>query len=180
MAEALQERRVAITPETTSEERTWAAIAHASGILTLLISLGSMGLGAVPFVFVPLIIYLVYREKSRYVAFHAAQAFAFQVVGTVGLFMLMLVGILAATLITVIGAILTVILIGLLVLVVAVVLWVLLPAIYLILPIGLGVLSVIATVETGNGRDYRYPYLGAGVEVWLREHDTPKQIAPNV
>lgn len=180
MTEAIQERRGAITPETTSEERTWAAIAHASGILTLIVSLGSMGLGAVPFVFVPLVIYLVYREKSRYVAFHAAQAFAFQVVGTVGLFLLALVGILAATLITVIGAILTVILIGLLVLVVAAVLWALLPAIYVILPIGLGVLSVIAAVETGSGRDYQYPYLGARVEKWLVEHDTPKQLTPNV
>jgi uncharacterized Tic20 family protein len=173
MAERIQERPAAVAPTTTSEERTWAAIAHASGLVTMLISLSTMGLGAIPFVFVPLVIYLVYREKSKYVAFHAAQAFAFQVVGTVGYFVLMLVAILAAALVTAIGAVLTIILIGLLVLAVAAIVWVLIPVAYVLLPVVLGVISGLAAIETSSGHEYRYPYLGAWVEDWLNRHSAP-------
>src|SRR5438034_1341150 len=126
MVQEVQEARVVkqAIRETTSEERTWAAIAHASGIITLLVSLSSVGLGAIPFVFIPLLIYLVYKDKSEFVAFHAAQAFALQVVGTVGFFTFMLLGIIAATLISVLGGLLIVILVGVLVLIVAAIIWV--------------------------------------------------------
>jgi uncharacterized protein len=177
MVEVLIEERTAITPTTTSEERLWAAVAHGSGLLTLVVSISTLGLGALPLVFVPFLIYLVYRDKSRFVAFHAAQALALQVVGTVGYFVALLAASLVALLVTIIGGVLVVILIGLVVLVVAVILWaVVLPLMWGLVPLVLGALSAIAAIETSSGRDYRYPYLGAWVEDWLNRSESP--VAP--
>ncbi len=172
---AARQAKTIRTLETTSEERTWAALAHASSLLTLTVSLGSAGIGAIPFVFIPLLIYLAYKDKSRFVARHAAQAVALQLVGTVGFFAALLALILASTLITVIGVLLTVILIGLVVLLLAALLWALvLPLGYCVVPVGLGVLAVVATVEAANGREYQYPYMGVYVSNWLdRQATTP-------
>ena len=54
----------------TSEERTWAMLAHLSALLGYVVVLGQY--------IAPLVIYLVYRERSRFVAFHALQALYFQ------------------------------------------------------------------------------------------------------
>jgi len=54
----------------TSEERTWAMLAHLSALLGYIVVLGQY--------IAPLVIYLVYRERSRFVAFHALQALYFQ------------------------------------------------------------------------------------------------------
>jgi uncharacterized protein len=173
MVEGLIENRVATVPVTTSEERLWAAIAHGSGLLTLVVSISTLGLGALPLVFVPFVVYLVYREKSRFVAFHAAQALALQVIGTVGYFVALLAVSLVALLVTIIGGVLVVILIGLVVLVVAVLLWaVVLPALWGFMPLILGALSAIAAIETSSGRDYRYPYIGAWIEDWLNRAES--------
>ena len=174
MVEGVIEEQAAITSTTTSEERLWAAVAHGSGLLTLVVSISTLGLGALPLVFVPFIIYLVYREKSRFVAIHAAQALALQVIGTVGYFVALLAASLIALLVTVIGGVLVVILIGLVVLLVAVILWaVVLPLVWGLVPLVLGALSAIAAIETSSGRDYRYPYLGAWVEEWLNQSELP-------
>src|SRR5688572_30799524 len=130
MIEQVREARITEIRETTSEERTWATLAHASGILTLLVGVGSMGIGAIPFVFAPLVIYLMYKDKSKYVAFHAAQALTLQVAGTVGFFVFMLLAILFAAIVTAIGGVLVIILIGILVLIIAAVLWVVIAAAY--------------------------------------------------
>ena len=54
----------------TIEERTWAMLAHLSALLGYVAVLGQY--------IAPLVIYLVYRERSRFVAFHALQALYFQ------------------------------------------------------------------------------------------------------
>lgn len=172
MIERVRETRISEIRETTSQERTWAAVAHASGILTLLVGISSFGLGAIPFAFAPLVIYLVYKDKSRYVAYHAAQAFALQVAGTVGFFVFMLLSIIVAGLITAIGGLLLIILIGIVVLIVAAVLWVVIAAAYPLIPLLLGVFAAIAAVETGNGRQYHYPYIGKWVENWIEKQET--------
>src|SRR5688500_12781997 len=100
MVEGLIENRVATAPITPSEERLWGALAHGSGLLTLVVSISTLGLGALPLVFVPFVIYLASRDKSRFVAFHAAQALALQVVGTVGYFVALLAVSLVALLVT--------------------------------------------------------------------------------
>jgi uncharacterized Tic20 family protein len=57
-------------PDISQEHRLLAALSHASVLFT--------GLG----IFVPLWIYFVQKKKSTYLAFHALQAFFFQLIGT--------------------------------------------------------------------------------------------------
>lgn len=66
------------TPEAgpAGEERQWAMLAHLSILLNLVTALG----GPVA----ALLIYLFYRERSRYVAFHALQSLVFQLIAWVG------------------------------------------------------------------------------------------------
>ena len=59
-----------------SDERTWAMLAH----LSILANLITGALGPV----IALIIYLVYKDQSRYVADQALQAFLFQLIWWVG------------------------------------------------------------------------------------------------
>lgn len=170
------ERPPAPTPETTSEERTWAALAHLSTILTMLLSFCSLGLAGLLFVFVPFLIYVAYKDRSSYVAFHAAQAFAIQVVGTIGYFLVFLLGLGVTVLVWVISAVLVVILIGILLLAIAAPL---VTAAYVLAvlatPFVLGVFSIIAAIEVSSGKDYRYPYLGRWVRNWL-ERTEPEAI----
>jgi len=63
-------------PLTPSEERSWAMLAHLSILLNLVTGLlGPVG---------ALIIYLVYKDRSRYVAYHSLQSLIFQLIAWVG------------------------------------------------------------------------------------------------
>ena len=55
----------------SENERTWAALAHASTLLNL----AAPGIGGIV---ASLVIYLSFKEKSTWVAFHALQATLFQ------------------------------------------------------------------------------------------------------
>lgn len=66
----------ALPPLTPTEEHTWAMFAHLSVLLNLLTGI----LGPA----VALVIFLVYRDRSRYVAFQSLQATLFQVVWWIG------------------------------------------------------------------------------------------------
>ncbi len=61
------------TAMNASEERTWAMMAHVSAILNLFVPAlgGVIGAG---------VIWLVYKEKSKKVAFHALQSLVFQAI----------------------------------------------------------------------------------------------------
>ena len=165
-------------PETTSEERTWAALAHLSTVLTLLVSLGTAGIGGLFLVFVPFVIYLIYKDKSRFVSFQAAQAFALQVVGTVGYFAMIVLG--AALLIVawVITGVLSAILIGIILIPVALVLTLAYVLLLVAAPFVLGGYSIAAAVESGGGANYYYPYLGQWVSEWLSRQNN--EVAPAV
>lgn len=151
----------------TSQERTWAALAHASTLLTLLVGLASAGVGGVFFIFVPLVIYLSYKNHSRFVAYHAAQAFAFQLVGTLGYLLVVLVGVVLLVLIWLVTGILSMVLIGLILVPFALLLTLAFVALALVMPLVFCGYAVVATVETANGLDYRYPRIGDYVENWL-------------
>jgi uncharacterized protein len=137
--------RYAPMPLSPSEERTWAMLAN----LTVLINLITGLLGALA----ALIIYLVFRDRSRYVAYHALQSFLFQLIfwGAPGL----LIGIVWAMT----GA-LSMVLVGLLCIPFACVLSVLV----LLMPIISLVMGVVAGVETSQGRDFKYWWVGD----WVR------------
>ena len=63
-------------PLSPEDERTWAMLAH----LSVLVNLVTGFLGPVA----ALVIYLVYKDRSRYVAYQSMQAFVFQLIWWVG------------------------------------------------------------------------------------------------
>ena len=60
--------------EFSSDERTMAALCHAVAAL--------LGLALVG-ILLPLVVYLAYQDRSKYVTFHALQALVFQFVGAI-------------------------------------------------------------------------------------------------
>ena len=107
----------------TPEEKQWGMLAN---ILPLVISFFS-GLGWV----VSLIIYLIYKDKSRFVAFHALQSLYFQ-----GFIFLL----------AVVGGLTICILIGFVIIAAAVILNVVMP--------------ILAGIAANNGELYEMPVVG--------------------
>jgi uncharacterized Tic20 family protein len=123
------------------EERTWAMLAHLSILLNLVT--GFFGPIAA------LIIYLIYQDRSRYVAYHAMQSFVFQLVAWIG------AGILAGIAWTISG-ILTVVLIGCLLMPIALLIS--------LIPLGALIYGIIGAIEVNQGKDFRYWLVGD----WVR------------
>jgi len=128
-------------PLSPSDERTWAMLAH----LSVLVNLFTAFLGPV----VALIIYLVFRDRSRYVAYQSMQSLVFQLIWWVG------GGIVAAILWTV-GGVLSAICIGVLLFPLALA--------ASLLPIGALVYGVIGAIQTSQGQDFKYWLIGD----WVR------------
>ncbi|HEY5269895.1 MAG TPA: DUF4870 domain-containing protein, partial [Anaerolineales bacterium] len=59
-----------------SDERTWGMLSHLSVLLNLVTGFGGP--------IAALIIYLVYKDRSRFVAYHALQSLVFQLIWWVG------------------------------------------------------------------------------------------------
>jgi uncharacterized Tic20 family protein len=129
-------------PLTPSEERSWAMLAHLSILLNLVTGLlGPVG---------ALIIYLVYKDRSRYVAYHSLQSFIFQLIAWVG------GGILTAVAWTITG-VLSAILVGLLCIPIALVIS--------LIPLGAIVYGIIGGIQCNEGQDFRYWLVGD----WVRD-----------
>lgn len=124
-----------------SEERTWAMLAH----LSILLNLVSGFLGPVA----AFIIYLVYKDKSRYVAYQSLQAFVFQLIWWVG------AGAFIAVMWVFVG-LLSAVVIGLC----------LIPFAILIslVPLAALVYGVVGGIKANQGEDFRYWLIGD----WLR------------
>lgn len=73
--------------EVPTAEWTTASLAHASILLTMLFGTAG-GIGLPIGLAVPLVMYLGYRKQSRFIAFHALQAFVYQLAGTLVLALL--------------------------------------------------------------------------------------------
>ncbi|GAB4542333.1 MAG: hypothetical protein Fur002_12360 [Anaerolineales bacterium] len=130
-----------LAPLTPEEERQWAMIAHL-GVLANLIT-GLLG------VVVPLVIYMVYKERSRYVAYQSLQALIFQLIWWVG------GGIIAGVAWTVSG-ILTAVFIGLLCMPIA--------CVFSLMPLVALGYGIYGGVETSQGKDFKYWLVGD----WVR------------
>ncbi|MBN1286829.1 MAG: DUF4870 domain-containing protein [Anaerolineae bacterium] len=163
-AEETQDRSM---PLTDSDERLWAALAHASLIVTLLATPFSVGTLTLFLIFVPLIIYFAYRERSEFVAYHALQGFAMQVFATIGWVALGLAITIAFVIAIVISGVLSIVLIGIPFLLLSVVGLVLFWLVWICLPIGLGIYSLMAAWETYHGRNFRYVKLADWVDRFL-------------
>ncbi len=128
-------------PLSPSDERMWAMLAH----LSVLINLFTGILGPVA----AFIIYIVFKDRSRYVAYHALQSLWLQVIVWIG------GGIIIGAAWTVTG-LLSVIVIGLVLMPFAC----LLSLIPLIAPI----YGIIGAVKTSQGEDFKYWLIGD----WVR------------
>ena len=128
-------------PLSESEERQWAMFAH----LGVLVNLVSGLLGPI----VPLIIYMIYKDRSRYVAYQSLQALVFQLVWWVG------GGILAGITWAVSGA-LSAVLIGLLCMPLA--------CIFSLMPVVALGYGIYGGIESSQGKDFKYWLVGD----WVR------------
>ena len=68
--------------ELTDDERTWALFSHLAALLCLFMPFGNL-IG-------PGVVYLLKKDESKYVRFHAVQSFTFQLVVTAVLFALLI------------------------------------------------------------------------------------------
>jgi len=130
-----------IKPLSSSEEYTWAMIAH----LSVLANLVTGFLGPL----IALVIYMVFQNRSRYVAYQSMQAFVFQLIWWIG------GGVLAALAWTISG-LLAVIVVG----------CCLMPFALLIslIPLASLIYGVYGAIQTSQGQDFRYWLIGD----WLR------------
>ncbi|MBE3067886.1 MAG: DUF4870 domain-containing protein [Chloroflexi bacterium] len=128
-------------PIDPGDERTWAMMSHLSVLLNLVTGFGGP--------IAALIIYLVYKDRSRLVAYHALQAMVFQLIWWVG------GGALAGISWAVSGA-LSVVFIGLLCMPFA--------CILSLLPLGGLIYGIVGAVQTNQGQDFRYWLVGD----WVR------------
>lgn len=113
----------------TADERLWGMLAHLLTLLGYVVSLGQY--------IAPLVIYLVYKDQSRFVAFHALQSLFFQ---------------LLALVVTIALAIFSLVTLGvglILALPVLVVLW-----------IAVLVYTIVAAIQANNGVWYELPFVG--------------------
>jgi uncharacterized Tic20 family protein len=106
----------------TDQERTWGILSHALALA------GGM-LGGLPAFVAPLVIYLVYKERSAYITHHAREALNFQ---------------LSILLYAVISGVLIIVLIGFLLLPLVGIMWL--------------VLTIVAAIAASRNEWYRYPF----------------------
>lgn len=149
------------TSSTAEDERMWAAIAHGSALLTLLIGGLTGGLAVLFMLFIPLGIYFAYRQRSEYVAYHALQAFALQVLCTVG-WLVILVG--GAVLGGLLCVLLAITIIGIPLAVLAALAIALFAIGSLALPLGMPVFGALAAWKAYQGEWYRYPRIGNWID----------------
>jgi uncharacterized Tic20 family protein len=132
-------------PLSPSDERTWAMLAHLSVLLNLVT--GFFGPIAA------LVIYLVFKDRSRYVAYQSLQSAIFQLIAWVG-------GGVIIGLTWAITGLLSAIVIGILCIPFALIFTLVFGA----LPIAALVYGVYAAIQTSQGQDFRYWLVGD----WVR------------
>lgn len=128
-------------PLSASDERTWAMLAH----LSVLVNLATGFLGPV----VALIIYLIYKDRSRYVAYHSMQSFVFQLIWWVG-------GGAVTGVAWAISGVLAAVIIGLFLMPIA--------CLISLLPVAALVYGIVGAIQTSQGQDFRYWLIGD----WVR------------
>ena len=137
-------------PLSPSDERTWAMLAHLSVLANLVTGI----LGPVA----SLVIFLVYRNRSKYVAYHALQSTVNQLIWWVG----------GGALIGVIWAItglLSALIIGILCIPFALLLTIALLA----MPLVSLIYGVVGAIQVSQGQDFQYWLVGEWVRPTLIE-----------
>lgn len=153
----------------TREEMTWAALAHASILITVILGLMTGGLMVILGPIIPAIIWYAYRDKSAYVVDQARQATIFQVAGIVAILALAILGAVVITIAWVVSALLTVVLVGLLLMPVMLVITLLWAVAIVGLPIAQMIYGCYAALETNNGRPFRYRWIADLIDRYLAQ-----------
>lgn len=133
------------------DERTWGILAHLSVLVNLATGFGGP--------IAALIIYLVYRNRSRFIAYHALQALIFQLIGWYG----------GGTLIGIMWAIvgvLSALIIGVVLIPFALVF----TLICGLLPLGTLIYGCYGAYQVSQGKDFRYWLVGDWVRGTLTGH----------
>lgn len=143
----------------TRSETNWAALAHASILLTLLLGVSTGGIAAILGPIVPALIWVAHRDKSEYVVQQARQATIFQAAGLLGLLALAVLGALLMVVGWAVSAVLVIVLVGLLLLPVMLIVTVLWVAAVVALPIVQVVYGCYAALDAYNGRPFRYLWI---------------------
>ncbi|GAB4473050.1 MAG: hypothetical protein Kow0088_08050 [Anaerolineales bacterium] len=127
------------------DERTWGMLSHLSVLVNLVTGFGGP--------IAAFIIYLVYRNRSRYIAYHALQSVIFQLIGWYG----------GGTLIGIMWAIvgvLSALIIGVVLIPFALVF----TLIFGLLPLGTLIYGCYGAYQVNQGKDFRYWLVGD----WVR------------
>jgi uncharacterized Tic20 family protein len=132
-------------PLAPSEERTWAMLSHLSVLVNLFTGFGGP--------IAAFIIYLVYKDRSRYVAYHSLQSLIFQLIGWFG------GGVIIGIMWAIVGA-LSAILIGIVLIPFAL----LFTFVFGLLPLGALIYGIVGAVQTNQGQDFKYWLVGD----WMR------------
>jgi uncharacterized Tic20 family protein len=132
-------------PLSPADERTWSMLAHLSVLLNLVTGFAG--------VIAAFVIYLVYKDRSRLVAYHALQAAIFQLIWWFG------GGVLIGLMWTVVG-LLSAVLIGIVLIPFAV----LFTFVLGLLPLGAVIYGIIGALQINQGQDFKYWLVGD----WVR------------
>jgi uncharacterized Tic20 family protein len=127
------------------DERTWGLLSHLSVLLNIFTGFAGP--------IAALVIYLVYKDRSRLVAYHALQSMIFQLIWWFG------GGLLIGVMWAIVG-ILSAVLIGIVLIPFAV----LATFILALLPVGALIYGVIGAIQVSNGQDFKYWLVGD----WVR------------
>lgn len=142
---APQTPSVPAQPLSSAEERTWSLLAHLSVLLNLITGFAGP--------IAALVIYLIYKDRSRTVAYHALQAMIFQLIWWYG------GGLLIGAMWAIVGA-LSAILIGVILIPIAIVMTLILA----LLPMGAVIYGIVGAIQVNQGQDFKYWLVGD----WVR------------
>jgi uncharacterized Tic20 family protein len=123
------------------DERTWGMLSHLSVLLNLVTGFGGP--------IAALIIYLVYKDRSRFVAYHALQSLVFQLIWWVG-------GGALAGISWALSGVLAAVVVGFLCMPFA--------CLFSLLPVGGLIYGIVGAVQTSQGQDFKYWLVGD----WVR------------
>ena len=146
-----------------TDEWTAAALAHASVLITLILGMAG-GIGILVGPVIPLVMYLGYRGKSRFVAFHALQSLAYHVTGVLSYVILVAVMAVWVAIAWIVSGLLSAVLVGLLLMPFALLLTLLTTLLLVCIPFAWLGYGLYAAYQVYQGRNFQYWLIGEWLE----------------
>jgi len=143
----------------SSQERNLAILAHASILITFILGVTTSGIGTLAAMLIPFFIWLIYRDRSSYVANHALQATLFQLGSFVALLVVSSIVGAILGLVWLITIVLSFILVGLILLPIAVILSVVGAIILIAVPLASLAYGLTAAWNVYTIGEFRYQWI---------------------